>query len=848
MSLHQLTRRINTQSTLVKTLFQVCNRLYIAGSHTHSSLYKTGWLSRKSLQLPVISVGNLTAGGTGKTPIVQHLAQLILDNGGTPLVLSRGYGDDEQHQLKARLRPKGVALAFGSDRHRAATIKLSELKKAVAATTATTATATATTTATAIVTNTSPTPPTSPPLSFPTTVLLDDGLQHWALARDLEVVVINAYHPWGGSDVIPGGFLRETPQSGLARADLVIVHNASGVSTSKVQEIRQQIQTMISNNVPIVETEVIPSSLSQYTPHNTHNNTDNDTRTTHPIQHQRIEQESDGLSGANVMSISGIGCPSGFVDVLYNHLRVNSVDSIEYPDHHVYTQKDVHYLQQRQHQKAKEDKTITVITEKDYYRCLYGSASSSQLLETLSPIIVATDIQVVKEQDTRVLKDMLQVAADKYDQRRQQQQQQQPTSPPPSSFSVSSLMHHSTFRRPMNLIRAFSTTSSPASPASPAVTTEEVHHGFHHIPVLPEETQMHWSPPSRHVLPGAPPCLMVDVTAGGGAHSEAMLESTPDNVYLVCIDRDLNALNACKQRLNVKFSHRVIYVHASFSELAAILTPTTGQLGSTAGTTTAVTAAGTPDLIHLLELTNGKIAGVLADLGCSSAQLDTAERGFSFQKDGPLDMRMNQTKADVAAAEVEKEKEQTTLPVNTFSPTAADLINNMSETALIGIFQDYGDVSLKDSRRVARLICHARPMYRTTELVNVILGEKNKAKHFKKSPATKFFQSLRIAVNNELHELDVLLDTVPDLLCENGSFVVISFHSLEDRRVKVQFKSRSGGVSKKKKRKKTGDDEKRFTLITKKPNVATEEEIKRNPRARSSRLRVLQREGGGGIQ
>jgi 16S rRNA (cytosine1402-N4)-methyltransferase len=214
--------------------------------------------------------------------------------------------------------------------------------------------------------------------------------------------------------------------------------------------------------------------------------------------------------------------------------------------------------------------------------------------------------------------------------------------------------------------------------------------------------------------------------------------------------------------------------------------------------------------VVLLNLT-GQVAGVLADLGVSSVQLDTPERGFSFQRDGPLDMRMNPN----------QEQQQTT--------TAADLVNNMSEMSLVQLFQNYGDVSIKESKRVARLICQKRPLHTTLELVQAILGEKNKGKHFKKSPATKFFQALRIAVNNELDELDSLLQTVPKVLCDGGAFVVISFHSLEDRRVKVCFKELS--------KCRTGN----YELITKKAKVAQKEETGVNPRSRSSRLRVLKK-------
>ena len=171
------------------------------------------------------------------------------------------------------------------------------------------------------------------------------------------------------------------------------------------------------------------------------------------------------------------------------------------------------------------------------------------------------------------------------------------------------------------------------------------------------------------------------------------------------------------------------------------------------------------------------------------------------------------------------------------SLTAADLVNRLSESSLERLFQEYGEVSSQEANRVSRLIGQARmlqPISTTNELVKIILGNKI-GQHFKKSPATKFFQSLRIAVNNELEELDALLNSVPNLLCSGGAFVVISFHSLEDRRVKIKFKE----LTKKVKSTTSFKKKKKFVLITKKPIVATKNEIKTNRRSRSSRLRVL---------
>jgi 16S rRNA (cytosine1402-N4)-methyltransferase len=196
--------------------------------------------------------------------------------------------------------------------------------------------------------------------------------------------------------------------------------------------------------------------------------------------------------------------------------------------------------------------------------------------------------------------------------------------------------------------------------------------------------------------------------------------------------------------------------------------------------------------------------GILADLGVSSAQLDIPERGFSFRHEAPLDMRMDQRQ----------------------ELTAALIINHWEETELARIFFVYGEERL--SRRIAKTIVAQRPFYTTTGLAEAIAScVPAKYRYGRIHPATRCFQALRIAVNAELEVLETFLAQAPDWLVGGGRLVVISFHSLEDRIVKHAFK---------------GDD--RLQVITKKPLMATAEEVRTNGRARSAKLRVAERVDG----
>ncbi|MFM2080128.1 MAG: rRNA ((1402)-N(4))-methyltransferase RsmH [Cyanobacteriota bacterium] len=263
--------------------------------------------------------------------------------------------------------------------------------------------------------------------------------------------------------------------------------------------------------------------------------------------------------------------------------------------------------------------------------------------------------------------------------------------------------------------------------------------------------------------------LLIDCTLGGGGHSALLLEAHP-RLRLIGLDQDPTARAAAAERL-APFGERATIVATNFADF----TPAEPVLA------------------------------VLADLGVSSPQLDVAARGFSFRHDGPLDMRMNP-----AAGE-----------------TAAELIERLEEGELADLIYAYGEerLSRRIARRLKQQLAEQGPYSGTAALAYAVAGcYPPKARRGRIHPATRTFQALRIAVNDELGVLDRLLAAAPDWLLPGGLFGVISFHSLEDRRVKTAFLA-----------------DERLERITRKPLVADAAEEERNPRSRSARLRLARR-------
>ena len=282
-------------------------------------------------------------------------------------------------------------------------------------------------------------------------------------------------------------------------------------------------------------------------------------------------------------------------------------------------------------------------------------------------------------------------------------------------------------------------------------------------------------------LEPVPGDLIVDCTVGLGGHAEAILEKTASDGKLIGIDRDARALEITKQRLG-RSGERATLIQGGFGDIKAIFE----RLG--------------------IE----KADGFLFDLGVSSMQLDTAERGFSFRFDAPLDMRM-----DPGAA-----------------TTAAGIVSRYSEAELDRILEHYGEERFH--RRIAGAIAEERkrsPIETTGRLVEVIMrAVPYKGRHGRVHPATRTFQALRIAVNDELGQLERALGDAIGLLAGGGVICVVSYHSLEDRIVKNRFKqAKADGI---------------LELINKKPLSPGQGEIGENPRARSAKLRAGKRVQG----
>jgi len=288
-----------------------------------------------------------------------------------------------------------------------------------------------------------------------------------------------------------------------------------------------------------------------------------------------------------------------------------------------------------------------------------------------------------------------------------------------------------------------------------------------HIPVLLNEILKYLNPqPNQN---------FVDATVGDGGHARAILENIAPNGKLIAIDRDVDSKVRAESNLK-EFENRVLFINDSFGNISKIIE----------------------------ESGFNRIEGVLFDFGMSTSQLENSERGFSFQKDEILDMRYDAK-----------------IPI-----TAEDILNDYGETELFEIFKKLGEEP--KSKIIARVIVNARKKKRirtTRELVEII--EKVLRRRGKLHPATLIFQALRIEVNQELTEIEKALADIPKVLPSGGRAVFISFHSLEDRLIKIWAKD----LSKKN----------IIKILNKKPLTASAEELKANPKSRSAKLRVIEK-------
>ena len=301
-----------------------------------------------------------------------------------------------------------------------------------------------------------------------------------------------------------------------------------------------------------------------------------------------------------------------------------------------------------------------------------------------------------------------------------------------------------------------------------------------HVPVLYQEVLDALNP-----IPGG---YYVDGTIGAGGHSRGILERSDPDGKLVGFDRDLAALTLAKSNL-IEFKDRVVFIHSSYRDLQ----------------------------LHLNNLNWHSVDGILLDLGLSSMQLDSPERGFSFKHDSPLDMRFD-----------------TSQPYSAF-----DLINESSRDELADIIFQFGEEKL--SRRIADAIIANRPLDNTKDLAAIIKRVAKNPK-MKIHPATRTFQALRIAVNQELEALEAFLPAALEALKPGGRMAIIAFHSLEDRIVKHFFRKESKDcICSPEVPVCVCGHKKRVLELTRRPICPGEPEINENPRARSAKLRVAEK-------
>jgi len=271
----------------------------------------------------------------------------------------------------------------------------------------------------------------------------------------------------------------------------------------------------------------------------------------------------------------------------------------------------------------------------------------------------------------------------------------------------------------------------------------------------------------------------VDCTLGLAGHAEGIARQLGGQGHLIGFDRDGEAMELAKVRLARACNElgnqapRITLVNEAFSSIATYVKP-------------------------------ASVDGLLADFGVSSLQFDEAGRGFSFQADGPLDMRMDTRSG----------------------PTAAQVVNEENEPELANLIYEYGEE--RRSRRIARAIVRGRPVTTTGQLARIVAQAAPAMKQERIHPATRTFQALRIYVNRELDEIKALLEAAPGLLKPSARLVVISFHSLEDRIAKDSLRE--------------GAQKGTWEILTRKPVTAGEEEIDRNPRARSAKLRAAEKQ------
>ncbi|KAE8654227.1 putative tetraacyldisaccharide 4'-kinase [Hibiscus syriacus] len=355
--------------------------LYGAVLYIRHSLYRSGFFSKNSLPVPVISVGNLTWGGNGKTPMVEFIAKRLTDYGISSLILTRGYaGGDEAKMLKRHLIGRAVKVGVGANRVATANLAFEKYGYVDYR-------------GGKFVERTYLDPKMGSHIDSQKigAAILDDGMQYWSLSRDLEIVMINGLMPWGNGKLLPLGPLREA-LTAIRRADIAVIHHADLVPEQKVKVIELVVQE-IKESLPIFYTRMTPSYL--FEPRNISK-----------------KMHLEGLHDAVVLCVSAIGFPDAFV-MAVEKIGPLFVDQIDFSDHHSFGIEDIHMIRKRLRQL--EDKfsckPIIVVTEKDYDR-------DPEILKHMYPfqvVVLCSEMQIIprkgcdEESFKSLLKELLEV-------------------------------------------------------------------------------------------------------------------------------------------------------------------------------------------------------------------------------------------------------------------------------------------------------------------------------------------------------------------------------------------------------------------------------------------------------
>ncbi len=308
-------------------VLKTCSKIYGRGAAYRKELYESGKRPRKKLSFPVISVGNLTWGGTGKTPLVEYIVRLINDADKTPLILSRGYSHDEIEQYRQHL-PR-VLIGVGKDRFSTAT-EIAQKNRVDAA-------------------------------------ILDDGFQHWALQRDLEIVTVNCLNPFGNGELVPRGPLRE-PLEGLSRAHLIVLTHVNLVKPEELESLKKKLSEL-APQAGIVESYLEPLFFFR------------------ARKRQRVPIER--LQNQRVTTFSAVGVPRSF-QLILAHSQIRPIRNFEFTDHHPYSRRDLEEIKVVSEAAASHE---VITTEKDFFR------APSVIAEVFDPLVLATRLCLASGED-----------------------------------------------------------------------------------------------------------------------------------------------------------------------------------------------------------------------------------------------------------------------------------------------------------------------------------------------------------------------------------------------------------------------------------------------------------------